>query len=134
MKLLDGIKTHFTGASSLTDFGAPYFGVLPENFSLPAARISQITGLGPVQTLDGKYVHREYIQITLFHSDLDALETYQDAVKTRFDRQTFSVNGGTLIGCQLTNCMVNTQHVVKDTGEPVYAAMTEWLMQVDRSR
>jgi hypothetical protein len=132
--LLAGIKTHFTGAAALSSVGAPYFAAAPEKLSPPYARVSEITSIKPLQTLDAKYVERKLIQITIWHTALETLITLQEAVKTRFDRQTFAISGATLIGCQLSNDFIADGGPAYLTGEQVYAGVTEWLMQVDRSR
>jgi hypothetical protein len=125
----------FQAAVALDAVAGPYLEEAVERSAFPYAVIGQIQGTDNIRSFGTIYTEQVHVQIDVYHTSAATLRTYHDAVHTLFDRQTFSVTGGTLVGCT----EIGTPFLVHDPDlSPgnlhVYRSSHDFIVQVDRTR
>lgn len=127
------IVSAFSATSGLSDFGGITYGVSDPEHAFPLASFYKISGRLS-EGLDPNYNEEFRYQFSLFHTDKDALEGYQDALHDKFDRVPLTLTGnGRFTSCQRINDFVMPDAPLPQGGQQVWHAVSEYRIRVDRT-
>lgn len=128
-----GAITHFQGDATLVAVSGPYRDRAIERTNFPYAIVTELETT-PDASFGSRYIEETRVRFGIHHTAAATLKTYLDALKTRFDRQSFSVTGGTLMSSTLlTEQLIDTSRVSPDN-KRVFFAAADFLFKVDRAR
>lgn len=100
--LLEGICSHWTGDGTLSGIPGPYLGVAADASTYPYA-VMLDNGGTITETFDARTLQPVSITFRIYHTSMDTLKTYQDALHNRFDRGSFSLATGIMRSAKRMN-------------------------------
>jgi hypothetical protein len=129
MGVLSDLKTYWQNNATLQaalPVSSVFLDYVPPSVSFPYARLSVIGSL-PAYVTGGSHIEDFRFQISIFNTDLDALEATADTVQGQFD-QTYPITGALI--CTRTN-RVSTGEVIN--GTYTYHVMLEYSLTYNTS-
>jgi hypothetical protein len=127
------VITQFQGDVTLAAINGPYRDFAPERKAYPYAVVTQIPN-AHTPAFGTRYIENVHVRIMVFHTSASTLKTYHDAVHDRFDRESFTVSGGSQMSCVEQFEHTRATPFFSDDNERVYNSIHDFIVQVDRAR